>query len=77
MDLQRGDGSVAVAKKKAPARGPGRLVRIEPSIYTMAKFVATARGMAIGDYLSEISRATVSRDYLKETKRLQEDSSES
>lgn len=73
MRLDRGDGGTAVAKKKVQPRGSGRLVRIEPSIYTMAKFIAGARGIAIGDYLSEISRSTVSRDYLKETKRLEQD----
>jgi hypothetical protein len=65
------DGSVSVAKKKAQPRGSGRLVRIEPSIYTMAKGVAGARGIAIGDYLSEICRPIVSRDYLREMKRLE------
>jgi hypothetical protein len=65
-----------VAKKKAQPRGSGRLVRIDPAIYSMAKFVATARGVAIGDYLSNISRSTVSRDYLKETKRLEQEGGE-
>jgi hypothetical protein len=68
-----GAGDTVVAKKKAQARGVGRLVRVEPSIYTMAKFVAGARGIAIGDYISEISRATISRDYLGEQKRLEKE----
>ena len=39
----------------------------------VAKVIATERGIAIGDYLSDILRATVSRDYVKDIKRLEKE----
>jgi hypothetical protein len=62
---------VMVAKK--PVRGVGKLVRIDPAIVSMAKVIATGRGINIGDYLSDILRATVSRDYVKDIKRLEKE----
>lgn len=67
-------GGLIVAKK--PARGDGKLVRIDPSIVSMGRVVSTARGIGLGDYLSEILRATVSRDYVKEIKRLEKEGGE-
>jgi len=64
-------GGVSMAKK--PARGSGKLVRIDPAIVSMARVVATARGIAISDYLSDILRPTVSRDYVKDIKRLEKE----
>lgn len=71
--MDPGGGSLTVAKKKAKPRGVGRLVRIEPSVYSQAQFIARARGIAIGDYLSDVSRGTVARDYLAEQRRLEKE----
>lgn len=73
MDPDGGCGSLTVAKKKARPPGPGRLVRIKPDVFMQAQFVARARGIGIGDYLAEICRSTVARDYVKEQKRLEEE----
>jgi hypothetical protein len=62
-----------MAKKKARGSGVGKLVRIDPAIVSMAKVVSTARGMSLADYLSDILRATVSRDYVKDVKRLEKE----
>jgi hypothetical protein len=68
-------GAIDVEKKKA--RGDGIMVRIAPDIVRMARIIAPAKGEAIGDYLSGILRATVSRDYVKEVKRLEKAGEES
>jgi hypothetical protein len=70
--MNSGDsGNTAVAKKKA--RGVGKLVRIDPSIVTKARVVAASRGETIGDYISNMIRANVSRDYLKEIRQLEKE----
>jgi hypothetical protein len=66
-------GTVPMAKKKARGSGVGKLVRIDPAIVSMAKVVSTARGISLADYLSDILRATVSRDYVKDVKRLEKE----
>src|SRR5262249_44740214 len=69
MDPDR--GGVGVAKKKA--RGVGLHVRIDPDLVRMAKGIAPAKGQALGDYLSDLIRPPVSRDYAKEMERLKKD----
>jgi hypothetical protein len=65
-----------VAKKRgAPKKpgGEGRHVRLSPPVVTMAKAVADARGIAMGDYLSDLLKPLVSRDYVKEMERLKKE----
>jgi hypothetical protein len=62
-----------VAKKKPPVRGVGRLVRIDPSLWSMARVVATTRGIGLGDYISSLVRSSVSRDYVAEVKRVEKE----
>jgi predicted HicB family RNase H-like nuclease len=59
-------GSVAVAKK---ARGVGIMVRVDPGVVRMARIVAPIKGVAVGEYISDIVRPVVKRDYLKEVGR--------
>jgi hypothetical protein len=63
------DGGVAVAKKKA--RGVGIMVRVDPDVVRMARVVAPIKGMAVGEYIADIVRPIVKRDYLKEMGRLE------
>jgi hypothetical protein len=63
-------GTMTVAKKKE-ARGIGKMVRIDPRVVTQARVVAQARGVALSDYLSDVCRSVVARDYLSEIKRLE------
>jgi hypothetical protein len=69
--MDRDRGGVAVAKKKA--RGVGLHVRIDPDLVRMAKVIAPAEGRALGDYLSDIIRPVVSREYAKVMKRLEQE----
>jgi hypothetical protein len=71
---QNKSGGLSMAKKKA--RGVGMMVRIDPDIVRMARIIAPAKGVAMGDYLSDILRPTVSRDYVKEVKRLESEGGE-
>jgi hypothetical protein len=52
--------------------GEGRLVRLDPSIVGMAKLIATAKGITLADYLADLLRAPVSRDYAKEMRQLED-----
>jgi hypothetical protein len=63
-------GGVVVAKKKA-ARGVGLHVRIDPDLVRMAKVLAPAKGQALGDYLSDIIRPVVCREYSKVMRELE------
>jgi hypothetical protein len=53
--------------------GEGKLVRLDPAIAGMAKAVATARGMSLADYLADLLRAPVGRDYAKMLRELEEE----
>jgi hypothetical protein len=75
MDFGSSNKGGVMAKKKQP-RGPGRLVRMDPSVARMGEVVARARGIALGDYLSELVRPMVSRDYVREVKRLEQEGGE-
>jgi hypothetical protein len=72
--MSAGVGSVAVAKKKA--RGVGIMVRIDPDVVRMARVVSPTKGLAMGEYLSEILRPAVRRDYANEMKRLEREADE-
>jgi hypothetical protein len=45
--------------------GEGKPVRLDPAIASMAKAVATSKGMSLADYLAELLRVPVGRDYAK------------
>jgi hypothetical protein len=45
--------------------GEGKLVRLDPAIVGMAKAVATSKGMSLADYLADLLRAPVGREYAK------------
>jgi hypothetical protein len=65
---------MAVAKKKGEKpRGVGIMVRVAPDVVRMARIVAPIKGMSIGDYISEIARPTVGRDYVAEIRRLEKE----
>jgi hypothetical protein len=72
--MSAGVGSVAVAKKKA--RGVGIMVRIDPDVVRMARVIAPIKGLSMGDYLSDICRPVVSREYLAEIRRLEKQGGE-
>jgi hypothetical protein len=66
----------AVAKKKVGRpksknpRGDGLQVRIAPDVVRMARIVTPMKGVALTDYLSDILRPAVTRDYAQAAKRL-------
>jgi hypothetical protein len=63
-----------MAKKKGEGpRGVGLMVRVAPDVVRMARIIAPAKGMAIGDYISDIARPVVNRDYLAEIRRLEKE----
>ena len=56
--------------KKRPGRPPsgkpsneGKPVRLDPGLAAMAKAIATSRGTTTGDYLADIIRPVIQRDY--------------
>jgi hypothetical protein len=65
-----------VAKKRAGRpksknpRGDGLQVRLAPDVVRMARVVTPMKGLALTDYLSEILRPTVTRDYAQAAKKL-------
>ena len=63
-----------MAKKKP--HGEGILVRISPDVVRMARMVAPTKGVTLTDYLSDMLRATVTRDYNKELKRFDKEGGE-
>jgi hypothetical protein len=69
--------SVSVAeltmpKKKGPRRDD-QAVKIERAIAQQAKFIADRRDLTLGEYLSELLRADVRRDWEKEVKKMSEE----
>lgn len=69
-------GSETMAKKRGnPGKpsGEGRHVRLDPAIVSMAKMIAGGKGVTLTDYLSDLLRAPVSREYAREMKRLSEE----
>jgi len=66
---------VLMAKKSAAGRpgkpdGQGKMVRLNPRLVSMARIVAGDRGIAMGDYLSDLVMDTVKRDYQATLKKL-------
>lgn len=56
-----------MAKKKAEdgKEAPTTAIKIERSLAGKAKMIATDKGTSLADYVSEIIRATVERDWAK------------
>lgn len=44
--------------------GPGRAVRIDPELVTMARRISESRGIPMSDYLSGLMRPGIQQDYL-------------
>lgn len=65
-----------MAKKSAAAGRPGKpdgqgkMVRLNPRLVSMARIVAGDRGIAMGDYLSDLVMDTVKRDYQSTLRKL-------
>jgi hypothetical protein len=45
--------------------GEGKSVRIKPDLASKAKIVALRRGIALSEYLSDLLRTPITRDYRK------------
>jgi hypothetical protein len=58
-------GTTAVAKKKTGPQPPTRAVKIDVKLVTRAQAVCDDRGLKLSEYLSEILRPTVDKDWLK------------
>lgn len=56
-----------MAKKAGRPKNPdkGKPVRIHPDVHRMAQRVADYRGLALSDFLSDLSRANVIREFQK------------
>lgn len=57
-----------MAKKRGPAPSgkpwnEGKAVRLDPSLVSMARAVATSKGLTIGGYLEPMFAANVRKDY--------------
>lgn len=71
-----------VAKKKAGRpksknpRGDGMPVRLAPDVVRMAKIVTPMKGLALSEYLSELLRPAVTRDYAQATRVLAKEGGE-
>jgi hypothetical protein len=64
-----------MAKKKTVGRPPkpggeGRPVRIAADVATMARRIADTQGIPLGDYVTGLLRATVTREYVRTMKEL-------
>lgn len=65
--------NVAVAEQRTMAKRKGRppterddiAVRLERKLGSMAKAICTARGIPVAQYLSDLTRAAINRDYAK------------
>jgi hypothetical protein len=65
-----------MAKKRGnpgKAAGAGKHVRLDPSVVSMGRMVAGAKGITLTDYLSDLLRPAVSRDYVQVMKRLEKE----
>lgn len=57
---------MAKAKGRPPSGKPwneGKAVRLDPALVSMARAVATSRGVTIGQYLGPMMEGNVKRDY--------------
>jgi hypothetical protein len=51
-------------------------VKVDRAIVNKAKMIATARGLSLAEYVSELLRGPVDRDFAKEMRRLETDGGE-
>ena len=66
-----------MAKKRGRPRSIERrvaVVKLDSTVVGKAQMVAKARGTSVAEYLSEIIRGPVDRDFLKEMKRIEAES---
>lgn len=62
-----------MAKKKGRPKTSGRAdvtVKMDAAIVAKAKMVASARNVTLAEFLSELTRGMVDREFAKEMKRL-------
>jgi hypothetical protein len=76
---------VDATAEQTMARGKGRprqekrhdvSVKLDSVIVSKAKMIASARGLTLAEFLSDLLRAPVDREFTKEMKRLEEGGSE-
>jgi hypothetical protein len=70
----------AMAKRKGrpeKAGGEGTVVRIAGDVVAKAKYLAAQRGIPASDYLSELLRPVIEREFRKAGKELMDDNSDS
>jgi hypothetical protein len=66
----------SVAKKAGRPKKPGgegKPVRIEPELANKARVIALRRGVPLSDYLSDLLRPLIARDYRKTLQELEEE----
>ena len=65
--MQVGLGVSTVAKKGRPKKSEREdgVTRYDKKLMAKARQVAISRGISLAEYLSEITRATVDRDYAR------------
>lgn len=68
---KRGGARLGAGRPKTSER-KDVVVKIDETIVAEAKHVVLARGITLAEYLSDLLRASVHRDFLKELKRLTE-----
>ena len=56
---------MAKRKGRPPTERDDIAVRIERKLASMAKAICTARGIPVAEYLSDLTRAAINRDYAK------------
>ena len=60
-----------MAKKKSDGAGPPtKAVKIDRALATKAQMIATDRGIPLADYISEILRGAVEKDWNKMIRRV-------
>jgi hypothetical protein len=62
-----------MAKKRGRPKQPGgegTQVRIDPLVASKARMVASANGKSIGEYLSDLLRGIVDKDFAKEMRKV-------
>jgi hypothetical protein len=74
-----GFGMTATAERSDMAKGKGRLkgpegdnvaVKLDRSVVAMAKMIAARRGITLTEFLTELTRGPVEREFEKEMRRL-------
>ncbi len=68
-----GNEEAVMAKRGRPKKltGEGSQVRIAPDLASMARLIVGERGIDLAEYLNEIIRPRITRDYAAMIKRLE------